>query len=42
MLPLLNPRLTNSWYRYEKVPDHGLDDDYDQFDKLISEYEYCF
>ena len=29
MLPLLNPRLTNSWYRHEKVPDDGFDDDYD-------------
>ena len=29
MLPLLNPRLTNSWYRHEKVPDDGFDDDDD-------------
>ena len=42
MLPLLNPRLTNSRYGHEKVPDDGFDDDDDSFDKVISEYEYCF
>ena len=31
-------RLTDSWYGYEKVPDDGLDNDDDSFDKVISEY----